>query len=464
MTQKHVLLAVTGLSPAVVTETLYGIYQKDKRQWPSEIHIITTKEGKKRISGALIHPHEKLGQSVLEQMSQDLDMPMPLLCSEHIVVMNDAQGEEIDDGRTREEQEAMGDQIVEVVRQFCLDDDLALHASIAGGRKTMTFFLGYALSMFGREQDQLSHVLVSEPFEFCRDFFYPTAYDQTVLDRDGKAANTAEAIVELIDIPFIRQRPLMDKKFLDRMANTTYKDVVHMQNMANSIEDVKLEFKPMEGKKGPFLVVAYEDRQTTIDFNTKMLDFAFFAMVCRHVKNNLPYKRDSKILLKELTSTSSVVPEKYQRIIPSDSDHTNRLPILFSYLLIQELEMMQGCYDHFIEESSFSVEEYFSDFIERTRFLSEASTNKYKSRATNINLDEVSSIRETFVTMYEGIPKHFLHDRVDKLKKALSKHYTEDIARLLAPAPFSVFDKQQETTNAGASYKVRVKPENITLY
>lgn len=37
----------------------------------------------------------------------------------------------------------------------------------------MGFFVGYALSLFGRAQDRLSHVLVSDPFESLTDFYYP---------------------------------------------------------------------------------------------------------------------------------------------------------------------------------------------------------------------------------------------------------------------------------------------------
>lgn len=63
------------------------------------------------------------------------------------------------------------DAIVELVRRCTQDDQTALHVSIAGGRKTMGFFMGYALSLYGRPQDRLSHVLVSAPFESNHDFY-----------------------------------------------------------------------------------------------------------------------------------------------------------------------------------------------------------------------------------------------------------------------------------------------------
>lgn len=37
----------------------------------------------------------------------------------------------------------------------------------------MGYYLGYALSLYGRAQDRLSHVLVTERYESLRDFFIP---------------------------------------------------------------------------------------------------------------------------------------------------------------------------------------------------------------------------------------------------------------------------------------------------
>lgn len=46
-----------------------------------------------------------------------------------------------------EDQEALADFIVKEVAQLCADPNRIVHASLAGGRKTMTFYLGYAMSL-----------------------------------------------------------------------------------------------------------------------------------------------------------------------------------------------------------------------------------------------------------------------------------------------------------------------------
>jgi CRISPR-associated protein (TIGR02584 family) len=58
---------------------------------------------------------------------------------------------------------------------------VSLHVSIAGGRKTMGFYAGYALSLYGRAQDRMSHVLVDEKFEKGINFYYPSKNENDFL-------------------------------------------------------------------------------------------------------------------------------------------------------------------------------------------------------------------------------------------------------------------------------------------
>jgi CRISPR-associated protein (TIGR02584 family) len=79
--------------------------------------------------------------------------------------VRDAQGQPLADIRSVADSHQAADQITKRVRALSADPDCALHVSIAGGRKTMGYYAGYALSLFGRRQDRLSPGLVSEPFE-----------------------------------------------------------------------------------------------------------------------------------------------------------------------------------------------------------------------------------------------------------------------------------------------------------
>ena len=49
---KNILLAVTGLNPQVITETLYALHQNNR--YVDAIHVITTRDGKEKIYAELL--------------------------------------------------------------------------------------------------------------------------------------------------------------------------------------------------------------------------------------------------------------------------------------------------------------------------------------------------------------------------------------------------------------------------
>lgn len=75
------LLAVTGLTPQVVTETLYALHARGERL-PAEIHILTTAEGYQRAKLTL------LNDGWLARFYQDYRLPMPAFDQGHIHVRN----------------------------------------------------------------------------------------------------------------------------------------------------------------------------------------------------------------------------------------------------------------------------------------------------------------------------------------------------------------------------------------
>ncbi|AHE98429.1 CRISPR-associated ring nuclease Csm6 [Thioalkalivibrio paradoxus] len=199
---RRVLLAVTGLSPQVVTETLYGLARQRRDRVPTEVHVITTEEGAERVRLALLSREP----GWFRRLCEDLELTGLRFGNDSIHVLRDVSGTPLADIRTPEDNERAADFITEKVREFTADPESALHVSIAGGRKTMGYYAGYALSLFGRPQDRLSHVLVSEPFESSWDFFYPTPYSRVITTRNDKLADTADASVTLAEIPFVSLR------------------------------------------------------------------------------------------------------------------------------------------------------------------------------------------------------------------------------------------------------------------
>jgi CRISPR-associated protein (TIGR02584 family) len=194
-------MAAAGLSPQVVTESIFAISREPEAELPTEVHLVTTDEGARRARLALLS--DKPGW--LRRLVEDWHLPSVAFDEQHIHVLKDDQGRPLPDIRSAADNRCAADAIVDLVRRFTADPDASLHVSLAGGRKTLGFFLGYALSLYGRSTDRLSHVLVSEPFESSWSFFYPTPYE-SVIEARGRLANCAEAVVTLADIPFVRLR------------------------------------------------------------------------------------------------------------------------------------------------------------------------------------------------------------------------------------------------------------------
>ena len=201
---KRILLAVSGMSPQIVTETLYALAVSEQEQpfIPTEIHLISTTTGKTKAALELLHPES----GKFYQLCKDYGLADIQFSADNIYVIPDRNGVLLDDIRTPEENEAAADFITQKVNELTRDDNSALHVSIAGGRKTMGYYLGYALSLYGRIQDRLSHVLVTDRYESLPKFFYPTPNSHVIYDRNEQPLDTQLAQVILASIPFVRLR------------------------------------------------------------------------------------------------------------------------------------------------------------------------------------------------------------------------------------------------------------------
>ena len=209
---RRILYAVIGLSPQILTETLYALIKSKEPFIPTEIHLLTTTKGAQHSKLALFNENG----GWFYRFCQDYDIDGIDFNENHIHTLVDENGVTIDDIRTPQENNAVANQITRHIREFTNDPSSALHVSIAGGRKTMGFYAGYALSMFGREQDRLSHVLVEPEFEGHPNFFYPTPYSSIIRTRDQRdILDIREAKIDLAYLPIVRLRHALDRSVVD---------------------------------------------------------------------------------------------------------------------------------------------------------------------------------------------------------------------------------------------------------
>ena len=198
-----VLLSVAGTTVPVITETLYGLYERDVRS--GRIVILTTTPGKTAMQRLL-----PSGDGLVDAFNAAYKTQWTLAAEDVRVITHTVanewgtETEDLEDLRTTEHNESAANQIVAHVKALTRQDNVIVYASLAGGRKTMGIYLYQAMSFFARPADELSHVLVSETRERDRAFFFPDPDDAKARDDISYAT-----------IPFIKLRPLVEE-FLQR--------------------------------------------------------------------------------------------------------------------------------------------------------------------------------------------------------------------------------------------------------
>lgn len=226
---KNILFLVTGMTPAVVTETVWALSCDPNNEdlWiPDEIHVLSTGDGLNQIQATLMN--DGIFATLQEQYPA---LKNTIFNHQCLHVFIDKHGNPLSDLKTPEDNELAADMICQKIREFTENDDVVLHVSIAGGRKTMGFYAGYALSLYGRAQDRMSHVLVEDQFEAAKGFYYPTPTDHFVENKfTGKKLNAKDAQVWLAQIPFVRMRASLKPN--DMLINKSFSQVVATLNLA----------------------------------------------------------------------------------------------------------------------------------------------------------------------------------------------------------------------------------------
>lgn len=211
---KNILLAVTGLSPQVITETLYALHQGNRHV--DAIHVVTTRAGKEKIYAELLgggkgHYFRYLEDYEINPATIDFD-------HRHVHVITDEHGIEISDIATESDNEHLLKKCLVLTFKLTKDSETAVFFSVAGGRKTMSSCLTLAAQLYGRPQDRLYHVLVSPEFESNRDFYYPPKQSRSVELKDDQGhifcKETRFAQVNLIHIPFVSIREQLSSDLL----------------------------------------------------------------------------------------------------------------------------------------------------------------------------------------------------------------------------------------------------------
>ena len=217
MAKCTVLIAGMGTSPAVLTETVWALAHQKKLVVPDEIVVLTTKPGKDALRTAVMSG----GPSVWERLKAALRKEKIAIDGKlvfgdtSIRVMPDESGNEIVDLRTGADNLRAADFMLGELRKYTEDTETTILCSIAGGRKTMSALLFSCMTLLGREQDKVYHVLLPPVFEQGVEppFFFPEPGVTYTAKATGKKYKANKVQSELFEVPFVRMRGWYQEKF-----------------------------------------------------------------------------------------------------------------------------------------------------------------------------------------------------------------------------------------------------------
>ncbi|MBL1215643.1 MAG: TIGR02584 family CRISPR-associated protein [Ignavibacteriae bacterium] len=274
---KNILVCVSGLTPQIVTESLYSLSVQRKIKI-DEIYILTTLRGKKVIEGK--DPAEFTPKIPLKTEIENLcnkykiDKPAFTQNNKHIIVTKE-ESVELFDVRTDEENILFPNKTAEFIKRKTSDPENVLYCVISGGRKTMSVHLANALSMFGRENDKLLHVLTSEENEFKG--FYPVTLEE-------------DKALQLSEIPFVRLRSIITSSLTKKeyLSKTYSQFVEYTQNKLKLISDNRK------------ILINTITREISFDNRTIKLEPLQFALYYKLVERNT--EKNPACSIQEITS------------------------------------------------------------------------------------------------------------------------------------------------------------------
>ena len=213
--KRIILVSAMGTSPAVLTNMVWGLAHQKHSIVPDEIVVFITKSGKDLLIQRLFDDgvwNEM--RSSLKREKIEIDGKL-VFGATSIRVIPDAEGNEIEDLRTGDDNLRAADFMLSQLRQYTEDSETELHVSIAGGRKTMSAILFSCMTLLGRECDKVYHVLLPQDFEqgATPEFFYPEPGKTFVSKGATKKLKAKQITTELFEVPFVRMRGWYQEKF-----------------------------------------------------------------------------------------------------------------------------------------------------------------------------------------------------------------------------------------------------------
>ena len=325
------LLAVIGLSPQVLTETLYALHQNN--QAVHAIHVISTRDGKDKIFSELLTGGNGYYFQYLKDYPPENDIDFG---PENIHTIHNENGIELPDIISASDNEHLLKTCIQWTAHLTQQPDNRVLFSVAGGRKTMSSCLTLAAQLYGRPQDRIYHVIISPEFESNREFYYPPKKSRQIQLYDKKGnpyyKESQYANIDLINIPFVSVRNQLPQDMLEgtenplSLMNTVIKDTtpvlhINLNHKRISYNDIQMPMKPAH-----------------------LALYAFFAMekqACKLQKENCEQCQECFMDIGTIYDKQDVISKLYSRIT-NKSSSTNLSSTGITNLSAENFNMYKG--------------------------------------------------------------------------------------------------------------------------
>ena len=221
--KRIVLVSVIGVSPAVLTETVWAMAHAASPVVPDKIIAVTTAVGKKAIEDKLFSGKPSVWEELLRALKvEKINVPPDLRFGRaSIVVVPDEHGDDVYYLRNSADNLRAADKMLDTLRAYTEDPQTIVYASIAGGRKSMGALMLMCMSLLGRNEDHATHVLTKPDairmvsIKDGSEFYFPKkghTYESGSAKERQRIAG-GKICIELFDVPFVRMRGWYQEKY-----------------------------------------------------------------------------------------------------------------------------------------------------------------------------------------------------------------------------------------------------------
>lgn len=237
------LIAIVGMSPAVLTETVWALASLKEPIIPDSIIVFTTNSCVQKLKEFKLTHWDNMVAAIRKKVGDHFG-PYSLSFQESgIRILTSEDRLDLSDVRTEADNMSIANAFYKEIADLLDDDrnDVRLIASIAGGRKSMGAMLHSVMSVLGRKNDKIYHVLTSGVDLPPASFAYPGC----VISDKKERAIAKNVQLNLAEVPFIPIASMVKKVKKKQYKN--YKDLLSAIN--NIIDDSPNKISLIQSKK-----------------------------------------------------------------------------------------------------------------------------------------------------------------------------------------------------------------------